>query len=271
MRDSTRVGRHDPVDAQHLAERLGDGHARVERGVRVLEDDLDPARDPPGSWPVDALAAVADLACGRFLEADDRPGQRGLPAARFPDQAERLAPHDREVYAIDRAEDRRRTPGEPGSPERVVHVDASELEERVAGDPCWWADRHGLRGRGRHGTPAVAAASTVPAVDHRVPDDDIGWQPVEVDARRCPCGADLAERERSRSADLVRVRAAGVEGATRRHGREVRGRSWDRPRRPRPAQLEVRDAAQEAVRVRVPRTRVDVHDRRRSRRSRPRT
>ena len=31
----------DPVDAQGLGDDLADGHPRVERAVRILEDDLD--------------------------------------------------------------------------------------------------------------------------------------------------------------------------------------------------------------------------------------
>ena len=40
-----------PVDDQRLADNRADGHARIERGVRVLEDDLHVARERPQLAP----------------------------------------------------------------------------------------------------------------------------------------------------------------------------------------------------------------------------
>ena len=40
-----RAPRPDAVDEQRLADDVADGHPRVQRGVRVLEDDLDLAPD----------------------------------------------------------------------------------------------------------------------------------------------------------------------------------------------------------------------------------
>ena len=45
-----------------------------------------------------------DLATGRLLEAGDHLQQRGLAAARWPEEREELAPRDREVGPLDRDE-----------------------------------------------------------------------------------------------------------------------------------------------------------------------
>ena len=70
-------------------------HPRVQARVRVLEDHLHPAarlrelaalRASAMSMPSNMIASG-----GRLVEADDRPTGRALAAARFADEAERLA------------------------------------------------------------------------------------------------------------------------------------------------------------------------------------
>ena len=78
-------------------------HPRVERRVRVLEDDLQlaaqsravcRARAASTSWPSNRT----DPDVGSMQPQDAAPGRR-LAAARLPDQAERLGPADREADA----------------------------------------------------------------------------------------------------------------------------------------------------------------------------
>ncbi len=84
------VGVHRPA----LGHDVADGHARVQRAVRVLEDDLDLAAVPlerPAAHLGDVLALVEDRAAGRLLQGDQQLRHRRLAAAGLADQADRLA------------------------------------------------------------------------------------------------------------------------------------------------------------------------------------
>ena len=75
--------------AQHFeaeADILANRHMREERVV--LEDGVDRALE--GRQRRDVLAIEADLAFGREVEAGDQAEQRGLAAARRPEQREEL-------------------------------------------------------------------------------------------------------------------------------------------------------------------------------------
>jgi hypothetical protein len=120
--DHVRVQADDPQQLAHallalrmrasveVLQRLGhdrpDGHARVERRVRVLKDHLDP---PPERMqlgraePSDILSVEDDAASRRRVQAYDRLGERRLAAAGFTDQSERLTALDAERHAVDRA------------------------------------------------------------------------------------------------------------------------------------------------------------------------
>ena len=94
------------VDALHLVERPADALVRVERRVRILEDDLDdaaaleplrPAR-PAGQLP--ALEHHAPRR--RLLQADEHPRDGRLAGARLADDAQRTARIELEGDATDR-------------------------------------------------------------------------------------------------------------------------------------------------------------------------
>ncbi len=97
----------DAVDAQRLADDVPDAHARVERGIRVLEDDLHVAAQAlhlgaRGAHDVDALEG--DLAGGRLDQAQHAaPGGR-LAAPALADEPQRLALVDVEGDAVDRVD-----------------------------------------------------------------------------------------------------------------------------------------------------------------------
>ena len=95
----------DVVDQHRFGERGFDRHPRIERAVRILKHDLHllpqlaqvAAADGP---QVDAV--VEHLAARRFDQPQNRPAGRRLAAARFADEAQRLARIDVEANAVDR-------------------------------------------------------------------------------------------------------------------------------------------------------------------------
>src|SRR5439155_18190640 len=92
------------VDAQALADAVGDGRSRVERAERILEDDLHPAPEGlerPARDPSDVLAVEDDPARCGVDEAQQDSADRGLAATGLADQPERLSPSDREVHVVD--------------------------------------------------------------------------------------------------------------------------------------------------------------------------
>ena len=108
------------VDDQRLADDAADAHARVQRGVRVLEDHLHLAAEEAQLVALDAaeVAAVEEhLAGGGPVELEDGAAGRRLAAAAFADQAQRLAAADEEGDAVDR-----------------LHVGDLALEDDARGD-----------------------------------------------------------------------------------------------------------------------------------------
>ncbi len=101
------LGRHDVgVDLPGLRDDVADGHPRVQRGVRVLEDDLDVAAQPPQVLALevgDVVALVEHPAARRLLQGQQQLGDRRLAAAGLPDQTERLAGVERKVHPVHRA------------------------------------------------------------------------------------------------------------------------------------------------------------------------
>src|SRR6516225_5673896 len=94
----------DTVVDERLADDVVDFEAWVERGVRVLEDDLQLAPIGPhltAGQPVDALAPDADLARGRIDQFEDRLAGGRLAAAALADEAQSLALSDVERDSID--------------------------------------------------------------------------------------------------------------------------------------------------------------------------
>src|SRR5262249_38870696 len=97
----------DAVGRERLADDLADGHARVERGERVLEDDL----HLPAIWPERGAGEARDVAAldhdaplGRLDQAQDGAADGRLAAAGFADEAERLTLVDRQRDTVDRTD-----------------------------------------------------------------------------------------------------------------------------------------------------------------------
>ena len=93
------------VDPKRLGDDLAHRHPRVQRRVRVLEDDLDVASDRThlaARKRCDVLAVEDDPAGRRLEELDDGSAERRLAAAGFTDDPERLATAHREIDTVDR-------------------------------------------------------------------------------------------------------------------------------------------------------------------------
>ena len=82
------------------------------------------------SWPAKLISP-----CVRTMDAHDEPRQRGLAAARFADQPDRLAAPDIEVDAVDRVDEARRLE-EAALRQAEMLDDATQPEKRrgVRGD-----------------------------------------------------------------------------------------------------------------------------------------
>jgi hypothetical protein len=98
----------DAVNPQTLLDDSRHRHPGVERGVRILEHDLEAAPHAAHLCAVerkDVRAVEVHAPALRLLEADDAPAERRLAASRLADQAERLAAPDVERVAVDGAND----------------------------------------------------------------------------------------------------------------------------------------------------------------------
>ena len=120
---------------QPLADEVADGHARVQRADRILEDDLHPAAHVFLSTPCElriVLAVELRAAGGRLLEAEQRAAERRLAAAGLADEAEDLAPADLERDVVD-GPDVADDPAEDARPDRVVGLEV--LDRRACLPP----------------------------------------------------------------------------------------------------------------------------------------
>ena len=157
-------GRAQAVDAQPLADAVADRRARVEAGVRVLEDDLHP---PPVRLEGRALdrgqvrAVEGDRARRRLDEAQQQPPDRRLAAARLADEPERLAAPDLEAHAV-HGLDHADGALQDAAPDREVLDQVLDLDERAGSSAAAvGAPRPaGQRPRSRPTSVAGAAAGT---------------------------------------------------------------------------------------------------------------
>src|SRR5581483_4783031 len=93
------------VDEHRLLDDLPDRHARVERRVRILEDDLHLLAQLAQVVPArrrQLVAHEADGAAGRLQQLQDAVPGRRLAGAGLADEPERLALRDLERDAVDR-------------------------------------------------------------------------------------------------------------------------------------------------------------------------
>src|SRR5262249_20015521 len=92
------------VDAKWLRDDLAHGHARVQRRVRILEDDLELTSNlphAPARQLRDVLTVEDDPSVGRIEKPDHRPSERRLSASGLADQTERLTCAKRQDDPVD--------------------------------------------------------------------------------------------------------------------------------------------------------------------------
>jgi hypothetical protein len=92
----------DACNYQRLGDDIADPAARVQRGNRILEDQLHaPAHQPQGIAPHrrEIVPVEQNAARGRPAQLQHRPAQRRFPAAGFADQTQRLAAGDLQGHA----------------------------------------------------------------------------------------------------------------------------------------------------------------------------
>jgi hypothetical protein len=139
----------EAVDPERLADDVPHRHPRVQRGVRVLEDDLDV---PPHRAHLsalerrDVLAVEDDTARRRLDELDDRATKRRLTAAGLPDDSECLALTYGEIDTIDSSNLPNGVPEDTGLDREVLdqpfHVQKGVAVDRGVG--CGGCDGLGL-------------------------------------------------------------------------------------------------------------------------------
>src|SRR5581483_9282558 len=97
----------DPVNAEALSHRAPDPHSRIERGIRILEDDLHSlavAVQLPSPEVRDGRPLEEDLASGRRHEAHHGTGERGLPGPALSHEAQAERPRwQRQRDPVDRS------------------------------------------------------------------------------------------------------------------------------------------------------------------------
>ena len=108
------------MQQQRLGQHLADRHARVERAVGVLEDELGAGADAAqlGARQGGEIAALeTDRARGRLHQPEREPADRRLAAARLADQRQRLARRHAEARRRRRRAPRRSAcPAASGAP-----------------------------------------------------------------------------------------------------------------------------------------------------------
>ena len=218
------------MDLQRLADDVADRHARVERGVRILKDDLHLFAQRTQFRPAqrgDVAAVERDAAGGRVGEPQDARARGRLARARFADQAQRLAATDVEVDAVDRFDVADALLQQAGGDRKVLLEVADDDQVRA---------RHDSASR----PPCGGAFSHVERAQL------LGPLVVEEAARHVPA-AEIVERDRL-VADRHLVAAAGRERAAGRHAQQVRRLALDR-NEPLAGRVEPRQRLQQAHRV----------------------
>ena len=125
--------RREPMHAHRLGDHPTHRVPRIQGRERILEDHL----HPPPQRPQVALAerreilpVEGDPPGRRLVQADDRPADRGLAAARFTDEPERLAALDRERDIVDRLDVADVPVEHDPALDREVDLEIGDLDER---------------------------------------------------------------------------------------------------------------------------------------------
>src|SRR5215471_13421783 len=127
----------EAVDHDRLGDDFADLHARVERAVRVLKDDLNasPQRQQVLALGLgDIYAVEQDLTGGRPLEPQDAAACRGLAAAALADEPQGLAAADPKVDTVDGFDLTDLPVDDHSFGDREIHLQPLHLEEPLGRD-----------------------------------------------------------------------------------------------------------------------------------------
>ena len=128
---ATLLARADLVNDERLLDDRADAHPRIQRRVRILEDDLEvPARAAQfaGRELPDVQLLEPDLARRRLDQPQHAPPGRRLAAPGLADEAERLAGRDGEAHVVDGPHRRRLAEQRPAR--RKLLDEVLDLDER---------------------------------------------------------------------------------------------------------------------------------------------
>jgi hypothetical protein len=103
-RTARRAALGKSMNVDCFADDLRNGHARIKRAVRVLENHLEPAPSLAECAALQARDVVAfeeNPSGGWFDETNDRASKCGLAAAAFADESECFSGRDVETHIID--------------------------------------------------------------------------------------------------------------------------------------------------------------------------
>src|SRR6266404_7957342 len=98
----------EAIQRKRFGQRLLDGHARIERAVGILKNDLHRASLRAQRLRIEReqfLSVEPDLARSGFYQSQQQPAGRRLAAARFADQRQCFAASELEADAVDRLDD----------------------------------------------------------------------------------------------------------------------------------------------------------------------
>jgi hypothetical protein len=150
---------------QRLGDDRADAHARIQRRVRVLEDHHHLAPDGPHLAPAelrDVLAVELHGAAGQRQQPHDAAGERGLPAAGLPHDADGLAGVHVEGDAVDRLDASDLLLEDDPPAHREVLLELADAQQRRAA-----TGRHATVPIGVHesssGTPQLTALASTSA------------------------------------------------------------------------------------------------------------
>src|SRR6185312_6921591 len=141
-----RAAGSDAVDAERLADNIAGSHPWIERGERVLEDDLHgaPDRTQLGLAEVGNVALVQpDAAAGRLDQAQDAACHGRFAAAGLADKAQCFADAKRETDTVDRMHDADLA-AQDAAAHRIIRDEVRYFEQRaglVHGGPASSAAR----------------------------------------------------------------------------------------------------------------------------------
>ena len=236
---------------KRLGQHGADGHARIQGGVRILEDHLHPAPHAAqrrAEQAHDLLAVELDAPVGHADQPDHGPREGRLAAARFAHQAHRLAAAHVKGHAVDGAHVADVALEDQSFLDREVDLQVANLQQRRS-------DRR-LRGASAGSArPPADRLGHAPAPAAK-PDGDQLLALGRVEARHLVPVLGvwrLLQRRILHPAAVLDVEAARGERAAGDLARQVGRLALDRDQLAALGLVQPRERAQQADRVRVPR------------------